>query len=142
VGADKRVVVSDGSAKTYLGEGTILGAATVYIMRMPDGSLCSLKDAGTRPSDELLSSLDATLEVVENNPKIRLDSGRIVYGCQVWWAELRDEGPWIVWGGRAPEPDHQIGPEYATRREAQEACTKLWADNPYDVAHTEVRRGG
>lgn len=66
-----------------LGEGNFLGRVDVYVW---DGQVAE------SPAD--LRIEDATVEwfvptVVKDNPKIQLDDGRIVYGCQVWWKELK-----------------------------------------------------
>ena len=59
--------------------GTLLGYVTVYATyREEDGALVSLTDA----EEELPDGVGFP---IYDNPKIELDSGRIVYGCQVWW---------------------------------------------------------
>ena len=43
------------------------------------------------------------LDALPSNPKIELDSGEVVYGCQVWWTRVpeekedHDEQPWPAW---------------------------------------------
>ena len=76
-----RVKVWNGDQSKYLGEGTLLGTATVYFFPDKDGIIHSLKNAEEKPKDipgeDIIKSA--------NNPKIELDTGEIVYGCQVWW---------------------------------------------------------
>jgi len=79
-----RVRVHDGSGQKLLGEGTYVGDVAVYFMAMPDGSLRSLSNAEEEPSPELIPE-GAELIKTADNPKIVLDDGRTVYGCQVWW---------------------------------------------------------
>jgi hypothetical protein len=82
--AGKRVRVYSGDGKRKLGEGVYVGSVPVYSILMPDGSLRSMRNAEQRPPD---SAVPFGGKVVESprSPKIKLDSGRIVYGCQVWW---------------------------------------------------------
>ena len=84
-----RVRVHDGSGDVLLGEGTYEGNVKVYFMVMPDGSLQSLENAELEPPAE---QIPAGAEVVctDDNPKIRLDSGQVVYGCQVWWEAIEE----------------------------------------------------
>jgi hypothetical protein len=83
-----RVQVYSGDGQQDLGLGTWIGEVTVYFVRCPDGSLKSMRNAEEKPSDELVAELGGELACHENNPKIELDSGGIVYGCQVWWAPV------------------------------------------------------
>lgn len=80
-----RVEVFDGDGSEFLGYGEYVGNVSVYVIVMPDGSIKSLKNAEQKPSDEEVTNLGGELLEVENNPKIVLDNGRVVYGCQVWW---------------------------------------------------------
>ena len=82
-----RVRVHDGSGEKLLGDGTYEGNVKVYFVSMPDGSLQSLKDAEQEPPPEMVPE-GAEVICSEDNPKIRLDSGEVVYGCQVWWSEI------------------------------------------------------
>lgn len=86
---DQRVKVRSGDGTEDLGLGWYVGDVTVFFIRQPDGSLTSAHDAEKPPSLEDLPP-GAQLVKSENNPKIKLDSGDIVYGCQVWW-EPTDE---------------------------------------------------
>ena len=81
--AGLRVDVFDGSGKNHLGQGTIVGFVDVYIMR--DGlGISSATNAETKP-DEIP---DDAIEKITGNPKILLDSGKTVYGCQTWWKPI------------------------------------------------------
>jgi len=87
-----RVKVRSGDGKTSLGEGDYVGDVTVYFFRLPDTSLRSMKNCEVEPTDELLEemrSVGAELCSMPDNPKIILDSGETVYGCQVWWERIR-----------------------------------------------------
>lgn len=84
-----RVRVHDGNGEKLLGEGTYEGNVKVYIMVMPDGSLQSLQNAELEPpTDEVPEG--AEVVCTDDNPKIRLDSGQVVYGCQVWWEAIEE----------------------------------------------------
>lgn len=82
-----RVRVLDGSGNVHIGDGVYEGDVTVYVMRMPDGSLQSLSIAELRP-DPATVPAGAVVSEIKQNPKIRLDDGRVVYGCQVWYATV------------------------------------------------------
>ena len=86
---DQRVKVRSGDGTEDLGLGWYVGDVTVFFIRHPDGHLTSAHDAEKPPPLEDLPP-GAQLVKSENNPKIKLDSGDIVYGCQVWW-EHTDE---------------------------------------------------
>ena len=79
--AGQRVQVHSGDGKTFIGNGTYVGEVTVYIIRGND-SIFSAKNA-----EEIPEGTDVA-EMLPSNPKIELDSGEIVYGCQVWWAPI------------------------------------------------------
>lgn len=84
---DKRVRVFDGSGQKPIGEGTYVGDVKVYFIVMPDGSLRSLPNAEEPPPLEMVPDM-AEVICKDNNPKIILDDGRTVYGCQVWWEPI------------------------------------------------------
>jgi hypothetical protein len=95
-----RVNVWNGDRTKFLGLGNYEEDVVVYFMEMPDGSLQSLKNAEERPD---MVPEGAKVILSEGNPKIVLDSGRVVYGCQVWWSpseeveeieEESDPDPW------------------------------------------------
>lgn len=82
----RRVKVRSGDGSEDLGLGTYVGDVDVYYIRMPNGTLQSLANAELQPTDvppggKVLKS--------SGNPKILLDSGDTVYGCQVWWEDVR-----------------------------------------------------
>lgn len=80
-----KVQVFDGSGDDFLGFGDLVGNVTVYVIAKPDGSIVSLPNAEERPSDEVIAEHEGELIAIEDNPKIVLDDGRVVYGCQVFW---------------------------------------------------------
>ena len=89
-----RVKVRSGDGKTSLGEGNYVGDVTVYFFFAPDHSLLSIKDCETYPDSGLLEEMESVgteLCSTPDNPKIILDSGETVYGCQVWWERISDE---------------------------------------------------
>jgi len=85
--AGLRVEVFDGSGKERLGLGTMMGFVDVYIIRGEDGHLYSSDDAEKKPKGFPGKIIDK----IKGNPKIQLDDGRIVYGCQTWWKEIEEE---------------------------------------------------
>lgn len=76
------VEVSSGDGKIDRGKGTLVGYATVYFLQSPFGSLQSLANAEEEPR---VVPPNHKVVKAENNPKIELEDGTIVYGCQVWW---------------------------------------------------------
>lgn len=82
-----RVKVHDGTGENYLGEGTYEGEVEVYVIRMPDGSIRSAENAEEPPPPGDVPP-GCSVQKIPGNPKIRLDSGRVVYGAQVWWDEI------------------------------------------------------
>ena len=92
-----KVKVWNGDRSEYLGEGTYVGETTVYFVRTDDG-IHSASNAEARPQgvpeDQIIEA--------SGNPKIVLDSGRTVYGCQVWWEPAEGQLWW--------EPAEDAGP--------------------------------
>lgn len=80
----KRVKVWNGDQSEFLGEGNYVGDVTIYAIQMPNGSLQSNSNAEIEPSPESVPE-GGVVRKLPNNPKIILDNGRTVYGCQVWW---------------------------------------------------------
>lgn len=80
-----RVKVWNGDQSQFLGEGEYVGDVPVYFIRMPDDTLRSLHNAEEPPPKEFLEETGGKLVKMPRNPKIKLDSGDTVYGCQVWW---------------------------------------------------------
>lgn len=86
-----RVRAWSGDGTVELGDGTLVGYVTVYFWRMPDGSLRSQHNAEEVPPPELVERMTlkgGVLIPYPGNPRIELDSGDVVYGCQVWWTPL------------------------------------------------------
>jgi len=92
-----RVEVWNGDHSEYLGEGEYVGDVSVFVIQMPDGNLRSLPNAEERPSPDMVPE-GAFIRESPDNPKIVLDGGEVVYGCQVWWqpAEETPEIP-MTW---------------------------------------------
>ncbi len=91
MGEGQRVKVWSGDAKTYLGEGELMGEETVYFWHVGD-QILSLPPANLPPPPEIVEHMaDEGYELIEmpDNPKILLDMGEVVYGCQVWWKPKR-----------------------------------------------------
>lgn len=91
-----KVKVWNGDQSKYLGEGTYVGNVPVYFIAMPDGSIRSASNAEERPSEQMIAEMGGELIEAGDNPKIVMDEpidedGRnIVYGCQVWWDQIRE----------------------------------------------------
>ncbi len=95
VNLNKRVRVWKQDKSKYLGEGTFVGTATIYIIRVVGGTLVNL-DPEVRP--ELPEHIGHVIEELRDMPKILLDSGEFVYGCFLQWhlvndGEAIDKGP-------------------------------------------------
>jgi len=78
----QRVQVHSGDGKTLLGNGTYVGEVAVYVVR-GEGFIRSAPNA-----EEIPMGMEHLAEMIPSNPKIILDSGEVVYGCQVWWAPI------------------------------------------------------
>ncbi len=89
-----RVRVISGDGKKELGEGDMVGSVQVYFWRNEDLSLSSCKNAEEKPSDEMIDKMKlrgSELVELQDNPKIVLDTGEIVYGCQTYWNAIADQ---------------------------------------------------
>lgn len=82
----RRVKVWNGDQSEYLGEGDYVGNVKVYFVRMEDGSIQSNRNAEEKPDPANLPE-GADIIKAGKNPKIVLDNGETVYGCQVWWQD-------------------------------------------------------
>ena len=83
--AGMRVSVLSGDRSKHLGEGTLVGFVDVYAWVDPsDGSLKSPRFAEEKPE----GFPEGMFEILRANPKIVLDSGDTVYGCQTWWSSV------------------------------------------------------
>ena len=88
-----RVRVWSGDGQTSRGLGNLVGYPPVFFFRGPRGVLLSHKECEERPSPELIKEMEeqeATLVEIPSNPKIVLDNGDVVYGCQVYWERVED----------------------------------------------------
>jgi len=85
----ERVRVWNGDQTQYLGEGKYVGEADVYFIRRPDGSILSNHNAEIEPDPSEVPD-DCVVVSSTGNPKIVLDNGDTVYGCQVWWEPVED----------------------------------------------------
>ena len=85
-----RVKVTSGDLKRDLGEGTYTEDVWLYYGITEDGSLVSAKNPEVEPK---LEDLPGAVKIAraEQNPKIRLDSGEVIYGCQCWWVPVEGE---------------------------------------------------
>jgi hypothetical protein len=84
-----RVRVHSGDGQTRLGDGKYVGEATVWYIRTADGNLLSHGNAEEKPPSHMVPEGGSLVES-EGNPKIVLDSGKVVYGCQVWWEVIKE----------------------------------------------------
>lgn len=93
-----RVKVWNGDKSEYLGEGKCIDAVTVYIVKTEDGISSS-----DNPEEKPWGVDEDDILELSNNPKILLDNGQIVYGCQVWWEhvdEIDENEINISWPGQ------------------------------------------
>ena len=77
----KRVRVLGNDDNPLSEDGTYVGDVTVYIRVNADGTISSHDEPESEPEGE-------GWKLIHNNPKIILDSGQVVYGCQVWWKPI------------------------------------------------------
>lgn len=80
----RRVRVEDPDTGEFV-IGTLEGFSTVYVTASwgENGPVIVSRKDPTEPYDGA--------EAVHDNPRIRLDDGRVVYGCQVWWEFIEQE---------------------------------------------------
>lgn len=86
-----RVKVMSGDGKRDLGLGNMVGGVDLYFFRLPNGNLMSDKYAEEKPSASLIRAMEDDFGAIleeKNNPKIELDNGDIVYGCQCYWGRV------------------------------------------------------
>lgn len=86
-----RVEVWNGDRSRFIGRGWHVGNEMVYVIedRRGDG-LCLRSEADpTLPPDISDLPEGCTVKPLGQNPRIDLDNGKTVYGCQVWWREVR-----------------------------------------------------
>jgi hypothetical protein len=90
-----RVRVLAGDGTTSLGEGNYVGDVTTYAVEA-GGHIYSNANAEEPLSEDDLQQIRDVYAVednwiianIPNNPKMVLDSGKTVYGCQVWWEPI------------------------------------------------------
>lgn len=80
----RRVKVWNGDQSEFLGEGNYVDDVKVYFIRLEDGSIQSNHNAEIEPEPHQIPD-GADVIKAGKNPKIVLDNGDTVYGCQVWW---------------------------------------------------------
>lgn len=93
-----RVDVWAGDEQTCLGQGTYVENVTVYAVRSNansprrgDSHIVTFPNPQVRPTEEQIASVeDPEILELHDNPKIVLDDGTVVYGCQVWWKRAPD----------------------------------------------------
>tara|TARA_Y100000034_G_scaffold67850_1_gene81892 strand:+ start:537 stop:887 length:351 start_codon:yes stop_codon:yes gene_type:complete len=86
----QRVKVWNGDQSEYLGEGTLEGEVEIYGIITSSG-LTSLADPTQEPHP---SQIPANGKLHRGkSPKILLDDGRVVFGCQTWWQAIGPDTP-------------------------------------------------
>ena len=88
-----RVQVWNGDQSEFIGHGELVGAVAVYFLACDDGSIISMKNPEEMPPPDLVKERGGQIVKAPDNPKIRLDDGSHVYGCQVWWSPMDAPGP-------------------------------------------------
>ncbi len=91
-----RVRVRSGDESEDLGEGTYVGEATVfYYQKETAGEIALYSVPGDAEQEPDPADIPEGCELIisEGNPKIVLDTGETVYGCQCWWEPV-DEADW------------------------------------------------
>ncbi len=86
-----RVRVWSRHLRQEVGLGTLEEYVTVYCVQWPGGMLVPLPDAERCPTEAEVAAIKVRgglLVEWPGNPKIKLDSGRVVYGCLVHWSYL------------------------------------------------------
>jgi hypothetical protein len=68
-----------------LGHGQYVADTTVYMILYKKGREHDMLCSETKPSKEEIGRLKGTLREIKDIPKIILDDGQTVYGCQVIW---------------------------------------------------------
>lgn len=85
----RRVKVLNGDQTAYVGEGEHVANVSVYIfVKRDEMHIETVGNPEEMPTEEtvrMMRSKDMVMEHVPANPKMLLDDGRIIYGCQCWW---------------------------------------------------------
>lgn len=80
-----------GDDGAYLGRGKITGFVQTWHVKLPNGNITSTSNPELPPTvediDEIIKA-EGTIVLSDDMPKILLDSGKVVYGCQVFWGQL------------------------------------------------------
>lgn len=89
---DQRTAVVDvwaGDDGAYLGRGKLAGFVTTWHVKLPSGNITSVANPELPPTKEDIDEIieaEGTIVLSNDMPKIVLDSGQVVYGCQVFWS--------------------------------------------------------
>jgi hypothetical protein len=89
-----RVKVWSDDKERDLRFGTLEGYVTVFFVKLPGGALIPLPGAEIRPTKTEVAALNPQRGMLvewPGAPKIRLDSGQVIYGCLVHWAPIQEE---------------------------------------------------
>ena len=85
VNVGDRVAVLDGDGRAFLGYGTYDGL--FYNERLAE--LCAI-GAENLGKHELAAEIRSQQTRYGKNPRITLEDGTIVWGCEVWWGSAED----------------------------------------------------
>lgn len=81
-----RIIYGDGRKLPKCGNYKV--NVTVFAILMPDKSIHNLDNPEIKPTEKEISESGGDLMILKKNPKIVLDGGKIVYGCQVTWRKI------------------------------------------------------
>ncbi len=93
-----RVQVCSGGLEKYLGEGTFLGHVGMYYFEFPD-YIKSASSGETFPKNSEIKNAyknGGSLKYYKRMGKIRLDSGKILYGVDCWYGNEKKED-FLAW---------------------------------------------
>ena len=97
------VDIYDAPFGNVVGTGTYQGEVNLHAMVAPETGMLVVSE---EPFAEEATKGMAVLADIIGNPKIKLEDGRVVYGCQVWWQprtpEVQDAVP--HWRGAVEWP--------------------------------------
>jgi hypothetical protein len=87
----QRVVVFDGKGENLVGLGRYVGEARVYIAVRGTRTNPILRTGKNAEIPPILKADEVDCQIISQmNPKIVLDDGEVVYGCQVWWEPVEE----------------------------------------------------
>jgi hypothetical protein len=94
-----RVKVADAGLNDYLGEGTFLGYVSVFYFEFPSYIKGTSEPEHLPKYREIVDAYnnDGILKYHHRMPKIRLDSGKILYGIDCWFSANQGEGDFKKW---------------------------------------------